>query len=126
MKQVLYGPAITEKSMSQVTDGKYTFRVNPNANKHEIAAAVKKLYKVDPIQVRVINLKGKKFGEWKVIKYVGGKYNKWRCKCDCGNVCDVIGHSLRQGTSTRCRSCGNKNATGSIKHGFFRLFTQEW
>ena len=59
MKPVLFGPAITEKSMSQITNNKYTFRVNKNANKAEITDAIEKLYKVNVVRVRVISLKGK-------------------------------------------------------------------
>ncbi|MEN9912770.1 MAG: ribosomal subunit protein large subunit ribosomal protein [Candidatus Parcubacteria bacterium] len=48
-------PRITEKSGLLSQMGVYTFEVSRNANKASIAAAVKTLYKVEPIKVAVMN-----------------------------------------------------------------------
>ena len=52
---------------------------------------------------RFIDLTGQKIGEWMVIEYVGK--SKWLCQCSCGEVREVLGKTLRNGTS---KSCGHK------------------
>lgn len=59
MKQIILKPTITEKAMNMISDGKYTFEVAKDANKIEIAQAIKVMYKVDPISVNVMNIKSK-------------------------------------------------------------------
>ncbi len=44
---------------------------------------------------------GRKFGLLFVEEYAGDL--EWRCKCECGNVVVVLGHSLKNGHT---RSCG--------------------
>jgi large subunit ribosomal protein L23 len=56
---VLLRPVITERSMSQTNDGRYTFAVSTDATKHEIAAAVAEAFKVDVIAVNTMPVKGK-------------------------------------------------------------------
>lgn len=56
---ILIKPIITEKSMRLVPDGQYTFIVHPDTNKIEITKEIKRLYKVDTKEVRIINAKGK-------------------------------------------------------------------
>ena len=51
--------AITEKSNYLISQNKYVFAVDLKANKPEIAKAVKSIYKVDPISVNIVNIKGK-------------------------------------------------------------------
>lgn len=48
---------------------------------------------------------GKKYGKLLVIRDVGRKRGEilWECKCDCGNIVNVIGSNLRKGST---RSCG--------------------
>lgn len=50
----------------------------------------------------LIDITGKKFGRWTVLKYVGGKWMKWNCVCECGARKDVSGASLRMGLSLSC------------------------
>lgn len=59
MKQILISPVITEKSLSRVNNSSYTFEVEKNTNKYEIAEAVKRQYKVDVLSVRTLTRKGK-------------------------------------------------------------------
>lgn len=57
MKQILLSPIITEKAISKIIEGVYTFKVANSANKVEVAKAVKDLYKVDVVRVNVIKIK---------------------------------------------------------------------
>ncbi|MGH2379317.1 MAG: 50S ribosomal protein L23 [Candidatus Limnocylindria bacterium] len=56
---VLLRPIVTEKSMSQTNDGKYTFEVMRSATKQEIAEAVAEAFKVDVVDVNVMTVHGK-------------------------------------------------------------------
>lgn len=67
-RDVLIRPVISEKSVGLVEEDKYTFWVNPAANKIEIKAAVEKMFKVHVREVSTMNVKGK---EKRVGRYVG-------------------------------------------------------
>lgn len=54
---VLQSPRITEKAAIQTADGVYTFNVHDDANKILIKKAIKSLYKVEPIKVRMVRNK---------------------------------------------------------------------
>ena len=57
---VIIKPLITEKSTHQQnTRNAYAFKVNPNANKQQIKAAIEKAYDVKVVDVRTMNRKGK-------------------------------------------------------------------
>ncbi len=56
---VLLRPIVTEKSMTQTNDGKYTFQVRTSATKQEIAEAVAEAFKVDVVDVNVMAVRGK-------------------------------------------------------------------
>ena len=57
---VIIKPLVTEKTThQQATRNAYTFQVNRDANKHQIAQAVEKLYSVKVADVRTLNRKGK-------------------------------------------------------------------
>ncbi|KJR46979.1 LSU ribosomal protein L23p (L23Ae) [Desulfosporosinus sp. I2] len=58
-RDVLKSPVISEKSVGLVEENKYTFWVNPAANKIEIKAAVEKMFKVSVVDVRTLSVKGK-------------------------------------------------------------------
>ena len=59
--RVIIEPILSEKSnlAREAECKKYTFRVDPAANKFEIMAAVKELFNVECTACNVINLKGK-------------------------------------------------------------------
>ena len=57
-QDIIIAPVITEKSMSGIADKKYTFKVDRNANKIEIAAAVEELFKVKVAKVNTISVRG--------------------------------------------------------------------
>jgi len=58
--KILVKPLITEKASSLGVENKYVFTVSVKANKIEIANAVNEVYGVKPVDVNVINVKGKK------------------------------------------------------------------
>lgn len=64
-----------------------------------------------------IDLTGKRFGKWMVIKrdYEGTKpgCTKWICRCDCGKECSVNGQALRSGSSTQCIDCWRESLHAS-------------
>lgn len=58
---------------------------------------------------RLIDLTGKKFGRWTVIKRGEDRYDNrgytmitWDCICDCNTERNVLGSSLRKGVSKSC------------------------
>lgn len=51
------------------------------------------------------NLVGQKFGKLIVLEDSGqrdGSEIKWKCQCDCGNICYVVGSSLRDHVTKSC------------------------
>lgn len=58
MKAII-SPIITEKSMIDAGKGKFTFRVDKDANKFEIKKAVEKKFKVHVTNISTNTLKGK-------------------------------------------------------------------
>ena len=57
---VLVQPVVTEKTTGQIEERNvYTFIVNKNANKHEIARAVEKMWDVTVLDVRTMRYAGK-------------------------------------------------------------------
>ena len=56
---VLLRPVITEKSMLEASQGRYTFDVAPEANKHDVREAVESAFKVEVLSVNVLTVRGK-------------------------------------------------------------------
>lgn len=56
---VLKKPLVTEKSTSLLQENKYTFEVDPRANKTEIKQAVQSIFKVKVEKVNTMRVKGK-------------------------------------------------------------------
>ena len=56
---IIIKPVISEKSMDQLADRKYTFIVNINANKIEIAKACEDIFGVKVEKVTTIRVQGK-------------------------------------------------------------------
>ena len=58
---VIIRPVITEKSMTDMGEKKYTFLVHPEANKTQIKEAVEKMFEGTKVKsVNTINMDGKK------------------------------------------------------------------
>ena len=71
-----------------------------------------------------IELQGKRFGRLRVLKYDGGPWQKWKCKCLCSKIISVIGGNLRGGSSLSCGclqrdllSKSNKVNKPRLRHG---------
>ena len=73
-EEIIEKPIITEKSNDQLQEGKYTFKVNKNATKVEIAKAVEKLFEVKVLKVNTMKVNGKK----KRVRYKEGKTPDWK------------------------------------------------
>jgi large subunit ribosomal protein L23 len=57
---VILRPVVTEKTTAQIEDKNiYTFIVNKDANKHEIAKAVERTWEVKVLDVRTMRYSGK-------------------------------------------------------------------
>lgn len=57
-QDIIIKPIITENSMNGIALRKYTFKVDKNANKIEIAKAVEKLFNVEVSKVNTMNVRG--------------------------------------------------------------------
>ena len=65
-RDIIIAPVVSEKSYALIDDGKYTFLVDPRANKTEIKLAIEKIFNVKVASVNTLNRQGKtrrtKFG----------------------------------------------------------------
>ena len=72
--EIIKRPIVTEQSMDQMADRKYTFEVDPSANKIEIKKAVEEIFGVTVEKVTTMNMDGK-------VKRMGmniGKRASWK------------------------------------------------
>ena len=58
-RDILIAPVVSEKSYGLIDEGKYTFLVDPRANKTEIKIAVEKIFDVKVASVNTLNRQGK-------------------------------------------------------------------
>lgn len=56
---IIRRPVVTEKSMADMADKKYTFIVDKNANKYQIKAAVEEVFGVKVLEIKTANIMGK-------------------------------------------------------------------
>ena len=54
---------------------------------------------------------GNRYGHLTVIDfaYIKDRRYYWKCKCDCGNIENISGRDLRNGTRTQCLQCNKEN-----------------
>ncbi len=57
---VILKPVITEMSMDQAQNKKYTFKVAVDANKTEVKRAVEEIFDVEVKKINIMNVNGKK------------------------------------------------------------------
>ena len=57
-RDIIIAPIITEKAVAALPEKKYTFRVDKNANKIQIAKAVEEIFDVRVAKVNTITMKG--------------------------------------------------------------------
>ena len=73
--KILRGPVVSEKAyMNADVNNQIAFKVDVGASKQQIKSAVEKLFSVDVLSVRVLNVKGKQ----KRTRYGMGKKNDWK------------------------------------------------
>ncbi len=58
--EIIKAPLVTEKTNGNKTLNQYAFKVSPKATKIEIKEAIEKLFKVQVVDVRTLNMKVKK------------------------------------------------------------------
>jgi large subunit ribosomal protein L23 len=58
-RQVLIAPVVSEKSYGLIEEGKYSFRVHPDAHKTQIRQAVEELFEVRVVAVNVSKVQSK-------------------------------------------------------------------
>ncbi|BDZ63884.1 50S ribosomal protein L23 [Agromyces rhizosphaerae] len=58
-REIIIAPVVSEKSYNLIDEGKYTFIVDPRANKTEIKLAIEQIFKVEVAQVNTLNRQGK-------------------------------------------------------------------
>ncbi len=71
---VIIRPVLSEKSSDLAEENKYVFQVANNANKHIIKKAMKEVFKVNPIKVNVMKVRGKR----KKVRYHYGYTTSWK------------------------------------------------
>ena len=57
-QDIILKPVITEKSVDNMANSKYTFKVAKNSNKVEIAKAAEALFDVEVVKVNTMNCMG--------------------------------------------------------------------
>ncbi len=72
-REILKRPVVSEKSMALMEENKYTFLVDPKANKIEIKKAIEEIFKVNVIDVRTMSVKGKLKRQGKYVGYTSDK-----------------------------------------------------
>ena len=72
-------PIITEKA-TKLTEklNRYTFRVSPEANKHQIKDLVEQLYGVKVVNVNTAVVRGKNKSRWTKSGLLRGKTSRWK------------------------------------------------
>jgi large subunit ribosomal protein L23 len=58
--QIILRPLITEKNTNLMALNKYSFQVDPSADKNQIKRAIEEIFGVTVTTVRTMNLRGKK------------------------------------------------------------------
>ncbi|MFT4122805.1 MAG: 50S ribosomal protein L23 [Microbacteriaceae bacterium] len=58
-RDIIISPVVSEKSYNLIDEGKYTFVVDPRANKTEIKLAIEKIFGVKVASVNTLNRQGK-------------------------------------------------------------------
>lgn len=58
-RDIIISPVVSEKSYGLIDEGKYTFVVDPRANKTEIKLAIEKIFGVQVASVNTLNRNGK-------------------------------------------------------------------
>ncbi len=65
---VILAPVLSEKAVTAIPDGKYSFFVHPHANRTQIKDAVELVFNVEVVKINLIRLRGK---EKRLGRYTG-------------------------------------------------------
>jgi large subunit ribosomal protein L23 len=57
--EVLLAPVVSEKSYSLIEDGKFSFRIHPDAHKTQVRQAVEELFGVTVLGVNIVKVQPK-------------------------------------------------------------------
>jgi large subunit ribosomal protein L23 len=57
--QVVLAPVVSEKSYASIADGRYSFKVHPDAHKTQIKQAVEELFEVKVRWVNIVKVQAK-------------------------------------------------------------------
>ena len=77
--QILIRPVVSEKTYATMTHGnRYIFQVATAANKIEIRQAVREAFKVNPVAVNVIRVRGKTRTRSRGRRRIVGKSPDWK------------------------------------------------
>jgi large subunit ribosomal protein L23 len=89
-RQILLAPVVSEKSYQLHEDGKYSFRVHPDAHKTQIRQAVEELFdvKVERVNIVQVRAKPKRRG---LIKGTKQGWKKAIVQVRAGQTIDVYG-----------------------------------
>lgn len=74
LEDILIEPVLSEKATMLREEGKYVFKVHPDANKYEIKEAVRRLFNVKVIDCTVMNVGGK----LKRVRTRPGRTSSWK------------------------------------------------
>ena len=72
-EDILIEPVLSEKATQLREEGKYVFKVHPDASKIQIKEAVRKLYGVKVVDCTVMNV----FGKVKRVRTKPGRTSNW-------------------------------------------------
>jgi large subunit ribosomal protein L23 len=71
---IIVRPVLSEKSTDLAQVNKYVFRVPRKANKSTIGKAIKEIFKVTPVKINVIKVRGRR----KRVRYQYGFTSSWK------------------------------------------------
>ncbi len=80
-RDILIRPILTEKSVAQTAQRKYTFEVLPVANKVEIRQAVEALFpgtKVSEVNTMMVRGKVRRMGGYRRGRRTAGETSRWK------------------------------------------------
>ena len=58
-EQILLSPVVSEKSYAGIADGRYTFKVHPEAHRTQVRQAVEQLFDVHVERVNIVKVQAK-------------------------------------------------------------------
>ena len=89
MESVLISPQITEKATALAQKNQYVFKIFPKANKTEIKKVIEDLYKVEVLNIKIINVPKKRRRSGKISGWKKG-YKKAIVKIKEGQKIEVL------------------------------------